>query len=131
MRAFALVCMLSVAAMVPAHADELFVICNIGVSLQPGEVRDLFTGEKSFAGRVHLAPADNLASQALFLEKAMKLNPAKYASLWTKKAFRDGANPPLVKSSDSEAIAYVTQTQGGCSYTASPPPASVVVVARF
>lgn len=131
MRVLALSSVLASAVVAQARADELFVICNTGVSLQPGEVRDLFTGEKSFAGRVHLAPADNLASQALFLEKVLKLNPAKYASLWTKKAFRDGSNPPLLKNSDSEAIAYVAQTQGGCSYTAATPPASVVVVARF
>ena len=124
-------CVLAASWTAAAHADDLYVICNAGVSMQAGEVRDLFTGEKSFAGRVRLTPADNLASQTAFLELVLKLNSTKYASLWTKKAFRDGSNPPLVKNSDAEAVAYVLQTPGGCSYTTSAPPASVAVIARY
>jgi hypothetical protein len=59
------------------------------------------------------------------------LDAAKYSGIWTKKSFRDGANPPPVKGSDVEAVAYVKQTAGGCSYTASVPPAGVTVVAKL
>jgi hypothetical protein len=114
-----------------AAAGEVIVICNSGVTLQAGEVRDVFIGEKSFAGAVKLAPADNGAAQATFLEKVLRLDVAKYASIWTKKSFRDGANPPPVKSSDAEAIAYVKQTPGGCSYVATAPGTGVTVVGRF
>jgi hypothetical protein len=114
-----------------ARADDIYVVCNAGVALQSGDVRDLFTGEKSFAGRVRLTPADNVATQAAFLERVLKLNAMKYASLWTKKAFRDGSNPPLVKNNDAEALAYVIQTPGGCSYVGTAPPATVAVVARY
>jgi len=114
-----------------AYAGDVFVICNPGVSLQAGDVRDVFLGEKGFAGSVKLAPADNSATQASFLEKALKLDAAKYSGIWTKKSFRDGANPPQVKSSDAEAIAYVKQTPGGCSYTSTAPGAGVVVIAKL
>jgi hypothetical protein len=114
-----------------AAAGDVIVICNSGVTLLPGEVRDVFIGEKSFAGAVKLAPADNGAAQAAFLEKVLRLDVAKYASIWTKKSFRDGANPPPVKSSDAEAIAYVKQTPGGCSYVAIAPGIGVTVVGKF
>jgi hypothetical protein len=114
-----------------AAASDIFVICNSGVTLQSAELRDVFIGEKSFAGSVKLAPADNGAAQAAFLEKVLKLDYSKYASIWTKKSFRDGANPPPVKSSDAEAIAYVKQTPGGCSYVTTTPGTGVTVVGRF
>jgi hypothetical protein len=114
-----------------AGAGDIIVICNAGVTLQAGEVRDVFIGEKSFAGAVKLAPADNGTAQTAFLVKVLKLDFAKYASIWTKKSFRDGANPPPVKSSDSEAIAYVKQTPGGCSYVVSAPGIGVTVVGKF
>ena len=114
-----------------ATAGDLYVICNPDVTLQAAEARDVFIGEKGFAGSVKLAPADNSAAQAAFLEKVLKLDAAKYASVWTKKSFRDGATPPPVKGGDGEAIAYVKQTSGGCSYVASAPPAGVTVVGKF
>jgi hypothetical protein len=113
-----------------AAAADLYVICNSGVTLQPGEVRDVFLGEKGFAGSTKLTPADNSAAQAVFLEKVLKLDAVKYAGIWTKKSFRDGANPPPVKSSDAEAMAFVKATPGACSYLTSEP-AGVAVVAKF
>ncbi|HEY3655709.1 MAG TPA: hypothetical protein VGL34_12125 [Steroidobacteraceae bacterium] len=114
-----------------AAAGDIIVICHTSVSLQAGEVRDVYFGDKSFAGAVKLAPADNSAIQAEFLEKVMKLDAKKYAGVWIKKAFRDGSAPPPVKTGDAEAIAYVKQTAGACSYVASPPGDGVVIVAKF
>jgi hypothetical protein len=114
-----------------AGAGELFVICNATVALRPAEIRDTFVGEKGFVGTLTLAPADNSAAQAAFLEKVLKVDASKYASIWTKKSFRDGVNPPPVKSSDAEALAYVKQTKGGCSYVATAPGPGVAVIARF
>jgi hypothetical protein len=112
-------------------AADLYVVCNANVSLQPSDVRDVFIGEKSFAGTAHLAPADNLAAQGAFLERVVKVSADRYASLWTKKSFRDGANPPPVKASDAETIAYVRQTPGACSYVQTAPPAGVNTIAKF
>ena len=116
------------AAAVPA---DLYVVCNANVTLRAEDVRDVYIGEKSFAGTARLVPADNIAAQAAFLEKVVKVSADRYTSLWTKKSFRDGANPPAVKVNDAEAIAYVRQTPGACSYVQSPPPSGVSVVARF
>ena len=114
-----------------AFGDDVYVICNSGVTLDAAEVKDVFLGEKSFAGSVKLAPADNGAAQAAFLGKVLKLDPTKYGSIWTKKSFRDGTNPPPVKASDAEAVAYVKQTPGGCSYVNSAPAGGVTVVGKF
>ena len=114
-----------------AAATDVIVICNIAVSLKPDEIRDVYFGDKSFAGPIKLAPADNSAVQAQFLEKVMRLDAKRYAGVWIKKAFRDGANPPSVRSNDAEAISYVKQTPGACSYVASPPGDGVVIVAKF
>ena len=91
----------------------------------------MFIGEKSFAGTVRLTPADNLSAQTAFLGRVVKVTADKYTSLWTKKSFRDGANPPPVKLSDAEALAYIRQTPGACSYLQSPPPVGVTVVGKF
>ena len=112
-------------------AGEVYVICNAQVTLAPGDIKDVFVGDKGFVGALKLAPADNSAAQAAFLEKVLKLDAAKYATIWTKKSFRDGATPPPVKGGDAEAIAYVKQTPGGCSYVSAAPSPGVSVVAKF
>lgn len=113
-----------------ARAADLYVICNTQVSLSAADVRDLFLGEKQFAGTVKLVPIDNGAAQLLFLEKVLKMNAARYSTTWTKKSFRDGLNPPLLAGSDAEALAFVKRTPGACSYVTTPVGADVVVVAR-
>ena len=114
-----------------ASAADLYVICNARVPLSAADVRDLFLGEKQFAGAVKLVPVDNSSAQSVFLEKVLKMNAAKYSTTWTKKSFRDGINPPLVTGNDAEALAYVKRTPGACSYVTIAPPADVVVVARL
>lgn len=113
-----------------ARAADLYVICNAQVSLSAADVRDLFLGEKQFAGTVKLVPIDNGVAQSIFLDKVLKMNLAKYSTTWTKKSFRDGLNPPLVAGSDAEALAFVKRTPGACSYVTTPVGADVVVVAR-
>ena len=112
-------------------ASDLYVICNAAVALQAAEIRHTFVGEKGFVGTVKLVPADNSAAQAVFLEKVLKVDASKYAGIWTKKSFRDGVNPPPVKASDAEALAYVKQTPGGCSYVVTEPGPGVAVIARY
>jgi hypothetical protein len=114
-----------------AMPADLYVVCNANVNLRPEDVRDMYIGEKSFAGAARLVPADNMSAQAAFLEKVVKVSVDRYTSLWTKKSFRDGANPPAVKVNDAEAIAYVRQTPGACSYVQSVPPSGVSVVAKY
>jgi len=124
--------LMAVAVLAPAaRAGELYVFCNSGVSLQAGDLRDVFMGEKQFAGTVKLQPADNSASQAAFLDKVLKMDAGKYATTWTKKSFRDGVNPPPTKGTDAEAVEYAKRTPGGCSYSGSEPGGGVTVVAKL
>jgi hypothetical protein len=114
-----------------AQAGEVYVICNPGVTLHPEDVRDVFLGEKQFAGRVRLVPADNSAAQASFLEKALRLDAGKYATAWTKKSFRDGLNPPPITGTDAEALEFVRRNAGACSYTSTTPGPGVSIVAKL
>jgi hypothetical protein len=113
-----------------ARADELYIICNLQSSITAADVRDLFVGEKQFAGAVKLVPIDNSAAQALFLDRILKMTAAKYSVTWIKKSFRDGINPPVVAGSDAEAAATVRRTPGACSYVTTRPEASLVVIAK-
>ena len=126
-----LVAVVLCAACATARAADLYIICNSVVSLTASDVHDMFLGEKQFAGALKLVPVDNLAAQAIFLDKILKMNAAKYATTWTKKSFRDGVNPPLVAGGDIEALTYVRRTPGACSYVTMPVSPDVVVVARL
>jgi hypothetical protein len=113
----------------PSHG--LYVICHPSVSIMPSDLRDIFLGEKQFAGDVRLAPADNSAARDTFLEKVLRMDVARYLTAWTKKSFRDGVNPPTLSRSDAEALEYVRRAPGRCSYITSAPGPGVLVVATF
>lgn len=111
--------------------EGLYVICHPSVSITATDLRDVFLGEKQFAGSVRLAPADNSAARAAFLQKVLRMDVAKYLTAWTKKSFRDGVNPPTVSSSDAEALEYVRRAPGRCSYVTTAPGPGVLVVASY
>ena len=94
-----------------AHAD-IYVIANSD-GLAAADVRDIFLGEKRVAGAVRLVPIDNSALQAEFLSKVLKLNSARYKTLWTKKSFREGLNAPPVKAGDAEVLGVIKARRGG------------------
>jgi len=114
-----------------SQADALYVICHPSVSLSAGDLRDVFLGEKQYAGSVRLTLADNSAASAAFLEKVLKMDSAKYQMAWTKKSFRDGVNPPWVSVNDTAALEYVRRAPGACSYITRPPGPGVVVIAVY
>ena len=113
-----------------ALAGDVFVITHSGLALQAGDVRDVFVGDKQIEGAVKLVPIDNLSAQKEFLEKVIKVDSAKYSAIWAKKGFRDGLNPPTVKSSDAEVIAAVRSTPGAVGYV-SKAPADMKVVHKY
>ena len=113
-----------------ARAADLVVIANPGVTIAESDLRDVFLGDKQFAGSVKLVPVDNAAAQDAFLAKVIKMEAAKYASAWTKKSFREGINPPPSKNSDAETIDFVKRTPGAIGYVTSAP-AGVTVVVKF
>lgn len=112
-----------------AFAD-VFVITHSSVQISGNDVREIFVGDKQFAGSVKLIPVDNGPSQEQFLSKVLKMDGAKYNSTWTKKSFREGLNPPAVKSGDAEVVDYVKKTPGAVGYVGSAP-AGVTVVQKF
>jgi ABC-type phosphate transport system substrate-binding protein len=113
-----------------AMAGDVIVIANPGVNITADEVRDVFTGEKQLAGGVKLVPMDNSAAQADFLAKVIKVDANKYASIWTKKGFRDGMTAPGVRSGDAEVISAVKSTPGAIGYV-SKAPADVKVIQKY
>ena len=115
----------------PAHAGDLYIACSAGVTLTLADVRDVFLGEKQFAGPVKLLPVDNGAAQAEFLEKVMKMDATKYTTAWTKKSFRDGSTPPSVKSGDGEVVEFLKHTPGGCGYLGAAPPAGLTLIGKI
>jgi ABC-type phosphate transport system substrate-binding protein len=127
-------CFLSAAGLalssVSAWAGDVFVIANANVTLTQAEVKDVFVGEKQIAGGTKLVPMDNAAAQADFLAKVMSVDAAKYASIWSKRAFREGINPPPVRGSDAEVLAAVKSTPGAVGYV-SKAPDGVKVIAKF
>ena len=110
-----------------ANAAGVVVIANPDVSVSADEVRDIFLGEKQFAGNTKLVVVDNAPMQASFLSQVMHMDAAKYNGIWTKKSFRDGLTPPAVKSGDAEVIEFVKRTSGAIGY-ASSAPAGVKVI---
>ena len=111
-------------------AGDVFVIANANVTLSANEVKDVFVGEKQIVAGTKLVPMDNAAVQADFLSKVISVDAAKYASIWSKRAFREGINPPPVRGSDAEVLAAVKSTPGAVGYV-SKAPDGVKVIAKF
>lgn len=104
-----------------AWADDVIVIAHAGVQLTADEVRHVFVGDKQFAGTVKLTPIDNAAVQSDFLAKAVKVDGGKYSSIWAKKSFREGVNPPPLRGGDAEIILAVKSTAGTIGYVRKAP----------
>jgi len=104
-----------------ANAAGIVVISNSNTSVSADDVRDIFLGEKQFAGSTKLVVIDNAALQSTFLSQVMHMDAAKYNGIWTKKSFRDGLTPPAVKSGDAEVIEFIKRTPGSVGYVSSAP----------
>ena len=116
---------------VPATAADVYVIAHPSVKLTLSEIRDVYLGEKQFSGSIKLSPVDNTAIQGAFLERAINMDPSKYAALWIKKGFRGGLAAPPVKSGDAEVISYVKNTVGAIGYISTPPPSGTQQLSKY
>ena len=114
-----------------AFGADLYVIANADTKVSAEMVRDIYIGEKQFADNVKLIPLDNVAGQADFLGKVLRLDVTRYANLWVKKSFRDALNPPTVKNSDKEVLDLVRKTPGAVGYITTPPPAGVTIIQKL
>ncbi|MFZ6712296.1 hypothetical protein [Undibacterium sp. TC9W] len=115
----------------PCVAADIYVIGHKGLGVAGADIRDVFVGDKQVEGGTKIVPLDNSAAQKDFLEKVVKVESAKYASIWAKKGFRDGLNPPAVKSGDAEVIAAVKSTPGAIGYVTSKPPEDVKLIQKY
>lgn len=113
----------------PVLAGDVYVIAHNALTLSEADVKEIFVGDKQIAGGTKVVPMDNSGLQGEFLEKVMKMDAGKYGNIWTKKGFRDGINPPTVKSGDSEVISAVKSTPGAVGYVSSEP-AGVKVIKK-
>ena len=120
----------AVALAMPVMAADVYVIANSGLALAEDDVRDVFVGDKQIVGGTKVVPMDNAGLQKDFLDKVLKIDAPKYSNIWTKKGFRDGLNPPTVKSSDAEVISAVKSTPGAVGYVSSSP-AGVKVIKKY
>lgn len=123
--------MAALAAALPAYAGELYVVANASLKVEPGEVREIFVGDKQIAGGVKLVPVDNATAQKDFLEKVVNLDANKYNTIWAKKGFREGLSAPAVKGGDADVLATVRSTPGAIGYVTAKPPAGVQVVHKY
>src|ERR1044071_4867493 len=115
-----------------ALGADIYVIAGPDVRLSPGDVRDLYLGDKEFSGDLRLLPVGNQAALSEFVVKALGMKPQRYNTLWVKKAFRDALNPPAVKTGDFEVLEFVKRTHGAVGYVSSPPrDKEISVVGKF
>jgi ABC-type phosphate transport system substrate-binding protein len=114
----------------PARAGEIMVVCARALQLDAEDLKEIFLGELQFAGGQRVVPVDNAALQAEFLERVLRMSSARYAAWWTKKAFRDGVNPPPLRGGDTQVLAFVKETPGAIGYVMAAAP-GVHVIGRF
>jgi ABC-type phosphate transport system substrate-binding protein len=123
---------LGVASFVVSAAEvSVYVIAHPAANVSADVLRDIYTGDKQFSGAQKVVPLDNASLQANFLARVLNISQGKYDNLWIKKSFRDALNPPAVKSSDREIIAFVKNTPGAIGYISHPPPPGVTLVKKF
>lgn len=110
-----------------AHAADVYVIANEAHRFSPAELREVFLGERQFAGGRRLVPLDNASLQRDFVGRVVGIDPAKYSTVWAKKGFREGINPPDLKASDLDVVAVVRVTPGAIGYVSQVPPGVHVI----
>lgn len=110
--------------------ETIFVIANNALALRPDEVRDVFLGQKEIIGNLKVKPIDNAALHEEFLRRVLNLDSLKYITIWTKKGFRDGADPPLQEFGDAEVIRTVKSTPGAVGYV-SKMPEGVRIIGKY
>src|SRR2546423_15706556 len=94
-----------------ALGADIYVIAGPDVKLSPGDVRDLYLGDKEFSGDLRLVPVDNQAALAEVVVKALGMNPQRYNTLWVKKAFPDALHSPAAETGAFQGLGFVKRTR--------------------
>ena len=104
-----------------AYGEHFIVIVNGGGPLAGEDmdtVRDVFLGEKRFAGKVRLLPVNYPEGELKesFLKEVVGMTPKEYKHHWIKKVFQEGSTMPATKGSGVEIIEYVAREKGAVAY---------------
>lgn len=110
-----------------AQSKTIYVVCGEGVSLTAKDVKDVFTGRKTFSGATPLVPVGNAAGVREFLDRIVGMSATQFEALWSKKAFLDGVNAPKLLMSDMAVINFVQRTPGAVGYVSTPPTGVTIV----
>lgn len=105
---------------------ELFLVAHPGVELPAAQARDLFLGEAPERSPA-LVPVDNTEAQADFLKRVLRLGHEQYDKLWSRKAYRDGREPPARLAGDAAVLDFVRRTPGAVGYVRRPGPRVKVI----
>lgn len=128
--AAALICIVGTGLANSSSNNEVFVISYRDTRISPADVKAVFTGEKRYAGSTALITVDNDSALNSFLSMALKLDVARYHTIWTKRSFREGLNLPALKPGDVEVIEFVRKTPGAVGYVGRPP-TGVNVISKY
>lgn len=112
------------------RAGDVYLIAYAALDLTPAEVKEIFLGEVQFSGTTRLLPVDNAGAHSDFLARVLKMPGVRYSASWTKKAFRDGLNPPPMKATDAEVLGFVKGNPGAIGYVTTAPQ-GVTVIGKF
>lgn len=113
-----------------AAASDLFVIAHSDVELTRDQIVELYRGDRQFAGDVILRPTDNAAARTLFVSRALGMDEVRYESHWTRKSFREGLLPPVLRAGDADVASFVARTPGAVGYVRTAPP-NVKILTRY
>ncbi len=113
-----------------AAAADVFVIAGDAVQLNATELRELFLGERQFANGRKLVPVDNANLHRDFISRVVGIDVPKYRTVWAKKGFREGLNPPALMGSDQDVIGAIQATPGAIGYV-SRLPAGMYLIDKF
>ncbi|MGC2461384.1 MAG: hypothetical protein WA446_10510 [Steroidobacteraceae bacterium] len=80
---------------------------------------------------LRLVPVDNMAAQAAFLQKVLRMDGIKADTIWAKKSFPDGVDPPAAVANDAAVVAFIQRTPGGCGHLTIGPPVGVTVIGKY
>jgi hypothetical protein len=121
---------LSLGASPIAYSQEIYVIAHPTLKVSIDDVKEAYLGDLQFRGPVRLKPVHHAAHQTRFVEAVLGMSADRYGIWWTKKAFRDGLNPPDARATDEEIIAYVSKTLGGLGYVTIAPAGDVTIIGK-
>lgn len=121
-RFFASLAVLAFIVLIPltAFAEGIAVISGSSFpkdSLSASDVKDIYLGKTALISGVKVKPLDQKAGlKSDFLQKAVGMSEDDYKGYWIKRVFREGGNPPAVKTAADDIVSAVKDEAGSIGY---------------